>query len=68
MIKVIKHGYGKYRVTCGSCRCYFEYETCDVDNDGTVKCPDCGRYCYHNAELNGIMAPPFAVDEEQSDD
>lgn len=68
MITVIKHGYGKYRVTCSSCRCYFEYEISDVAGDGTVECPDCKRPCYHNADLNGVMTPLFAVDEEQNDD
>ena len=46
MIKVIEHGYKKYRTTCHNCECYFEYEITDVDSKGVVKCPDCEHDCY----------------------
>ena len=54
MIKVIEHGYKKYRTTCHNCECYFEYEITDVDSKGVVKCPDCEHDCYH-ATLNADL-------------
>lgn len=53
MIKVIEHGYKKYRTTCHNCKCYFEYELEDIEK-GYVKCPDCSGNCSHctlNANL-----------------
>lgn len=67
MIKVKEHGYRRYHTTCYDCKCYFEYEISDVNGDGTVECPDCNRYCYHNATLNVDLTSQFK-DEEQSDD
>lgn len=48
MIKVIEHGYKKYRTSCNNCMCYFEYEINDVDSKGVVQCPDCKKDCYHS--------------------
>ncbi len=54
MIKVIEHGYKKYRAECSTCHCYFEYELEDISN-GYVKCPDCGDNCLHSYTLNVIL-------------
>lgn len=54
MIKVIEHGYKKYRTTCHNCKCYFEYELEDIEK-GYVKCPDCRDTCPHCATLNADL-------------
>lgn len=51
MIKVIEHGYAKYKCKCYQCGCWFEYELEDI-KEGSVKCPDCGHLCNHNHTLN----------------
>ena len=51
MIKVIEHGYAKYKDKCHQCGCLFEYELEDI-KAGSVKCPDCGFLCNHNYTLN----------------
>jgi DNA-directed RNA polymerase subunit RPC12/RpoP len=51
MIKVIEHGYSKYKDKCHQCGCLFEYELEDI-KEGSVKCPDCEFLCNHNYTLN----------------
>lgn len=59
MIKVIEHGYKKYRTTCSNCKCYFEYEIDDVNSKSEVQCPDCKSACYHNAKFNADLTSKF---------
>lgn len=57
MIKVIEHGYSKYRIRCPKCNCLFEYEIKDIDvYSDTVRCPDCKYECGHNFTLNVDMS------------
>lgn len=58
MIKVIEHGYKKYRTSCDNCMCCFEYEINDVDSKGVVQCPDCKKDCYHST-LNVDLTSQF---------
>ena len=46
MIKVIEHGYNKYKIRCDNCSCYYEYELEDIVG-GYTACPDCGNMCQH---------------------
>lgn len=51
MIRVIRHGYDIYKVTCINCNCYFEYTMADVQN-GHIYCPDCGSVLVHFVSNN----------------
>lgn len=49
MIKIIEHGYKKFKTECFRCGCKFEYETEDI-NDYKIECPDCGYKIEHYTE------------------
>ncbi len=49
MIKVIKKGKTKFRMTCPKCACVYRYNLEDIGCivPGHVKCPCCGEYSSH---------------------
>lgn len=63
MIKVIEHGYKKYRTNCRNCNCYFEYELEDIQN-GYIECPDCKYECSHSYTLNVQLTSKIKDDVE----
>lgn len=46
MIKILKHGFDTYRVTCDNCGCIFIYQLEDIVS-GLITCPDCNNRMTH---------------------
>lgn len=47
MIEIIQAGYDKFGVWCDFCGCHFRYVRHDIQEDRTVRCPDCGHRVKH---------------------
>ncbi len=47
MIETIKVGYDKFGVWCDFCGCHFRYTRRDIQEDRTVRCPDCSHRVKH---------------------
>lgn len=50
MIKIIKHGHAKYKMTCKYCECVFTFEDSDINSNHCqwdwsewIDCPECHR-------------------------